>query len=333
MSSSKRRKCEHCSKKGISSRCSGCKVTFYCNTKCQTAHWQKHKKICKVIRNKNVYNKLKSVNTKEMQPATTKYKDIKQDGNDLLRKYYDSILKQLNHNEVCDVNKICSSATRIKLFLKSYEKNMNNPTAFNIRLITLVLDDYIHLITFHNDNLEDLYNSLSLVCDLQKCSAVMRNYRERFNQQQNDNICARDKALIDVMDQIHSYLVHTFDVGYRLTKSEKQIIFNSKYPNDSFIKIAKILNDKRKTFNNIVGTQNRMSHSKFVTKDNGETDEEQKRQNNSDPMYSFSYNFNYWDENDKLYVVAKYKDLKDELLNNAICKVDLYQYEEVNNKA
>lgn len=28
-------------------RCGKCKVTVYCNTECQAAHWKKHKKVCK----------------------------------------------------------------------------------------------------------------------------------------------------------------------------------------------------------------------------------------------------------------------------------------------
>ena len=42
--------CEMCGKHGNWQRCTGCKVVFYCSTKCQKAHWKQHKKKCKAFR-------------------------------------------------------------------------------------------------------------------------------------------------------------------------------------------------------------------------------------------------------------------------------------------
>ena len=35
-----------CGKPGAIRRCSGCRVTLYCNRDCQRAHWKQHKKVC-----------------------------------------------------------------------------------------------------------------------------------------------------------------------------------------------------------------------------------------------------------------------------------------------
>ena len=42
--------CKTCGKSGHWQRCTGCKVVFYCSTKCQKAHWKQHKKKCKAFR-------------------------------------------------------------------------------------------------------------------------------------------------------------------------------------------------------------------------------------------------------------------------------------------
>ncbi len=39
-----------------------------------------------------------------------------------------------------------------------------------------------------------------------------------------DNV--NDMVSIDILDQIHSYLLHSFDTGYRLTKDEQKSILN-----------------------------------------------------------------------------------------------------------
>jgi len=42
------RKCAHCRKRESLKRCEGCKTTFYCNRRCQKAHWShEHKSQCK----------------------------------------------------------------------------------------------------------------------------------------------------------------------------------------------------------------------------------------------------------------------------------------------
>ena len=42
--------CRVCGKQGNWQRCTGCKVVFYCSTKCQKADWKQHKKKCKAFR-------------------------------------------------------------------------------------------------------------------------------------------------------------------------------------------------------------------------------------------------------------------------------------------
>eukprot|EP01084_Bolivina_argentea_P312065 540246_1 len=39
--------CKHCFQPGVTFICGGCRVTFYCNVKCQQNDWTKHQKKCK----------------------------------------------------------------------------------------------------------------------------------------------------------------------------------------------------------------------------------------------------------------------------------------------
>lgn len=41
--------CDNCFKICGKTRCSGCNVTYYCDAKCQTAHWTAHKADCKTL--------------------------------------------------------------------------------------------------------------------------------------------------------------------------------------------------------------------------------------------------------------------------------------------
>eukprot|EP01083_Nonionella_stella_P017386 48646_1 len=40
-------KCGYCHQPNPASRCSACKTMYYCNRKCQSSHWNKHRKVCK----------------------------------------------------------------------------------------------------------------------------------------------------------------------------------------------------------------------------------------------------------------------------------------------
>ena len=43
--------CTHCTQGNATSRCSKCKLVYYCGKECQQAHWKVHKKICLTLGN------------------------------------------------------------------------------------------------------------------------------------------------------------------------------------------------------------------------------------------------------------------------------------------
>eukprot|EP01083_Nonionella_stella_P020336 56395_1 len=131
----------------------------------------------------------------------------------------------------------------------------NENTAQNTRT---VLDHYLHLLHKHNSDgeYESITNLLSH-CDISKCKSFQRIYRKTSD----DNHTSSRSVNGQIIDKIHCYYSHSFDVGYRLRSSEKQYLrntindqkhnddddaFNTTYLiNTKSIQIQKILKQKR----------------------------------------------------------------------------------------
>ena len=88
------------------------------------------------------------------------------------------------------------------------------------------LQDYNHIISTHSDHLEDIYEQLNK-CSLSKCKMAVRcnnNDRRRKNVHESDNDNNniqrnhKIKFYSDLIDRIHFWLYHQFDVGMRIQK-------------------------------------------------------------------------------------------------------------------
>eukprot|EP01084_Bolivina_argentea_P177102 306344_1 len=202
------------------------------------------------------------------------------------------------------------------------------------------------------------------ICKLSNCLMMRRNHR---NRNKIGNISLKnvyygnddmDIVTQQIMDRIHCHYAHTFDIGYRLTIAEKQSIINQEVkvsehdennivPGfDMYVKQVKdIVNAKRNKHQNIkelVTLPNR--HCKYSS---------------IGDMYSFGFRYFYWkyykdnhNEYDdahvqtmrtaekrpkanngynvgQFYVEKKYHDLKDELITNSICSIDVSQWNQL----
>eukprot|EP01084_Bolivina_argentea_P027340 50837_1 len=97
--------------------------------------------------------------------------------------------------------------------LQIYEKQMH--IYYNI---TSILNDYIHIVSVHKYNLEEIIDILKLNrCNLHDCNAVKMQYRHNMMDMSADE----DNVLIYIFNQIHNYFHHTFDCGLRLLENEK----------------------------------------------------------------------------------------------------------------
>eukprot|EP01084_Bolivina_argentea_P272970 464886_1 len=224
---------------------------------------------------------------------------------ELDRKLFNEIDNNLL-NKRCQNISECASIKRSILLLKSIiSDNKNNksltPNAI-IKIyeneinkyynVTAILNDFIHIINKHNNNLEDIYNGLQITCNMEKCKSMSRNQRDESQKRLTNNLTTEENTIIDLFDQIHNFIIHTFDCGYRLSTKDQLLLTNNNNnydddekklnKNNSFNIIRKILHEKRQKFRKLVQNDRMSKYKKFVTeiyekneeKDNNEEKDE-----------------------------------------------------------
>ena len=120
------------------------------------------------------------------------------------------------------------------------------------------LDDYIHLMCNHSHHLEIINVSLE-PCDIMHCSYTTRRHRKK--QHNNDNLIEDDslKFYLSIIDSLHFYLHHLFDVALRIRSipiKEKQ----EQSPQSEFARICTVVKTGRELTKSFDQLQN---HSKF----------------------------------------------------------------------
>eukprot|EP01084_Bolivina_argentea_P215052 365072_1 len=173
----------------------------------------------------------------------------------------------------------------------------------NYQMVDL-LNDHNHLLLYHSDELEHIYEILCAIvydgnsCNFTQCLQLRRNHRDRSNISKNSLYHTEDNIVTEqLLDRIHSFYFHTFDIGYKLTQKEKILVLENdteaKYEsgmdkNMVALKMCNLLTIKQRYYRNVDGLQ-RLKNSpnnKFITT-NG-------NMNNLCNNYSFGYRFYYW---------------------------------------
>eukprot|EP01084_Bolivina_argentea_P163701 284743_1 len=239
---------------------------------------------------------------------------------------------------VCDMKlKKCSQFKRLK---KVTDEFKNNKHVDNNDL-QLIYDDFFHLKDLHSHQFEKIYNHFGGKCNAEQCSMFQRhNCRNRqseiHEQKQIDNIADQ------IIDMIHCYYSHSFDIGNKLTNSEKKLMAKSE-KKDRIKIMCEILKPKNRRYHNM---RKRHFHKLMTTSEiiNDEQKEEY-------PLYSFGVQYFYQTEEKHMFMMSmdsdtgmpyfnkavetsntcyfvthiivnkKYKDLKRELLNNPVFHV------------
>ena len=133
---------------------------------------------------------------------------------------------------LCDSIEQCIPFKRIIENLKIYQMIENNKIddiALLQRLNNSLLDDYHHIIIEHLCNkpiseINQSFNTLNKMllnvinCNFNKCSSVQRYYRirEKTNRTTQQLRGIELQFYIDIMDTIHNYFIHSFDLGMRV---------------------------------------------------------------------------------------------------------------------
>eukprot|EP01084_Bolivina_argentea_P035572 65967_1 len=251
---------------------------------------------------------------------------------DFMAKFY-AIVDAVEEWYVC--GGYIEDCKRVQELICSINKCMSGQLADDIlsdtTFIKQMQNDYIHVLKAHDvdGEFEFIFNQLNL-CHIEKCNMFKRVYRDRNIENEQNKCLIQISAIQEIIDIIHCYYFHSYDIGVRLSKKEKHIIENcddekGDIPTIKMRKLNDVLIGKRKIYQNIEGIQKQTQ--KFNQFDNNT-----ESKINVDEMnkYSFGYEFDYnsinnkYDDDDRvksLGVSKKYSSLKEELLNNDICHI------------
>eukprot|EP01084_Bolivina_argentea_P108378 193698_1 len=280
----------------------------------------------------------------------------------------------------CDVTK-CQCIIRLGNILKRYSSFIEHKNYLNESFEfydasyndTNLLTDLHHLLGVHSDQFEYIYNVFNSMhpnktCAISKCRMFQRNSRNRRNYNPSQYADEHDidhRHLIrqQLIDRIHSYYLHSVDIGFILTNNDRIKMMDEHHRtdyrnNDKFGKqpnydvnvamFSEFTKSKRKHCSNILRS------ARFTTS-----------QNNIMNEYSFGSRYFYWSRyknndgcHDKAhwswnynterlshppingnstlrnwYIPLKYDNLKQEVTSNNICQIALPQFDILRLKA
>eukprot|EP01083_Nonionella_stella_P008008 23049_1 len=103
----------------------------------------------------------------------------------------------------------------LKNILERHEKNVNMEDID----IESTYNDFLYLVNnYSNDEqFEYIYNQLGECCDTNQCPIFARNYRDR-TLKNTHTVSARSQ----ILDKIHCFYKHTFDMRYKLTAAQRK---------------------------------------------------------------------------------------------------------------
>eukprot|EP01084_Bolivina_argentea_P185445 319784_1 len=197
--------------------------------------------------------------------------------------------------------------------------------------INIILNHFLHLIdAYKNDEFELIYDTLGGFCDIEQCNIFKRNHRDRC-QYNNVERKVNDKIALHVaiLDKIHCFYSHSFDIGHRVTVNEKNSLKGDMKMQNH------ILSNKHKLYRRICGVQRRNKFNKFMTvMQHDETDIKRDA-----ILYDYGYLFEYTQHKCTCNICIcevknhistpvnqKFKSLKHELIANSIASLTVEQY-------
>eukprot|EP01084_Bolivina_argentea_P293614 505007_1 len=284
--------------------------------------------------------------------------------------------KQPSHKESGEETK-CNATTTNCIFIKhitqiiikyhTFINDKHHATNNNQYLNDLDLNivDTLNLFNHtlsHHDNDQDfefIYKLLSIQCSLENCKIIKRNRRNRkqlkFNYNKtrklyevngNETISLKEDSrriiVQQLMDTIHCHYLHSYHSGYRLTKNEKNILYNNhNQDHRSLDKLNELIKNNKQIFYKLTNIQSN-TQNKFNS-NLGQSSINNMHQDDIEVIEQYSYGFRlfYWDyyknKNHRYlgmyYVPLKYDNLKQELLSNKISTIGFNQFNNEYDKA
>eukprot|EP01084_Bolivina_argentea_P127886 226122_1 len=216
---------------------------------------------------------------------------------------------------ICEEKDQCKKIDSICKLMKQHNENNSDISKFmcnNGYSVHSILNDFNHLLSFHdsdeeyNNIYQSLHNDNNACCQYTNCRIFSRHYSRRMkNRQRIDQQKQNDLSPTRILDKIHSFYYHSYDTLFRRNFSLHEDTRDAGY-------IHMFKSNNVETF----------QHNKFISnwkdmKLTGKTN-----------IFSFGKRFEYEDQNNEWFVKAKFKSLKDELVNNKMCSISIDIYNE-----
>eukprot|EP01084_Bolivina_argentea_P158557 276179_1 len=111
----------------------------------------------------------------------------------------------------------CDQLVLLKKMLKRYDSSQCNMH----EEVVSILNGFHHLIHKHssNEEFEEIYKCLG-ECNINECHQIRRHCRDRTKPKEWQKVTYID----DIIDKIHCHFFHSYDIGYRLNKYQRNKI-------------------------------------------------------------------------------------------------------------
>eukprot|EP01084_Bolivina_argentea_P000586 1100_1 len=237
-----------------------------------------------------------------------------------------------------------------------------DPKQYNINQIC---ESFTHALQYHDneDYFEYIYNTIESKCNLEHCSAYQRNNRDR-KLMKNNNIRNKTYSIhsdhkrkhkyqtkmifCQIMDKIHCYYCHSYDVKYRLTPQQRTFVYDTSCDQVEN-NLSSIRSEKMQRLRSIVSECNPTSRgNRFVSNLGIQYNKPDEIASNK-KTYSYGVRFYYWpyfrdlDEPDydhnvgytfsDWYINNKYTNIKDETINPSWSVITVEQWDNEFSKA
>eukprot|EP01084_Bolivina_argentea_P216385 367625_1 len=217
--------------------------------------------------------------------------------------------------------------------------------------IISALNSFHHLLNAHDGNqqFEEIYHILNEEfgnCDVLKCHQFRRIRRERNKENCENDMLSKEISFIDdIIDKMHCYYQHSYDMGFRLTPNERKKIgkIDVKTENENEADtlcnkkldvMLKVIKAKRDNIKQIIRDK---SYQKFIAT--------QVSMNNYE-TFCFGKQYVYWKFSEahkfaglnrtcyeNCYIFPKFLSLKEELISNPFSPMAVEQFNNEYNKA
>lgn len=209
--------------------------------------------------------------------------------------------------------------------------------------LTKLLDDFHYILFFHssegNESFEELTKYIKSSLDDDQSGSVkndeidqsiqlIRNNRNRYKYSQNNNLrystyCGykENKEIVtqQILDSIYSFLLFTFDFGYRFTSTQKESLEEIENDDDALF-------DKKFKFILDEVSKNKLyaKYKKPIDNDDNKNNDAPNDDSKDDsiPIFDCGISFYYWQDTEKgakdnkWSITPKYKSFKEEIEGN-----------------